>query len=778
MNRRAALFALPSLALLLWTIAPLVTGARTLFLRDIFNSHLELRAELGRAVRDGRLPLVDGARAGGQGLLGNPNAVPLYPDNVLLLVASDLWQLNAHFWLHWLLALPAMYALARVWGLGREASWAAAVVYAFSGYFISQLNLYNAVVGVALAPALAAALLASREPERRRWALPALGGVWALVLLGGDPILALLALATGLALAAADLRRLPWGGLALALAAGTLIAAPQWIETLRLLPGSYRGFWGTSVADQGRASPALPALIELVLPLYFGRPDLSLTWGDSYFSGTAPLYFSLAPGLLAIAAGVAGARAATPRSRWALATLAASVVVVYSGGAVGGLIARLPGGGMFRYQVKFALLGMVAASLLAARGLERAWSDERARRTLARALGALVAVELVLVVFFMTSGNPLEGGFRALFARGLSDSEFASLRPGWAAVALWQLVVAAAALVLLRWTPRRPVAAAAALVFLHAGSQLMMQRALVPTDESARYREPPAMLREIPPDAVTAHGAIRGIFGGGYYEGGDYPDRHAFWRTRRSYEEFYSHALHEAGRRSEFHLSSEGLDAFPVMATASLMKQLSDTQRVRILAATGADRLLVERDLAADVGEAATLLTTGEGKPPIRLYRIENAIPDAQLLATRTYAPQMNAGIATVLSRAFDPLRETVLAGDGEARQGPAGRAQVVRMAADEIELTVDSAAGGALVIRRAWHSIWRVEIDGVAAPVRIANLTRLAVEVPPGPHRVRFFVSKRPFAFALGLMTIGLATLLALVRRAAHTAECGAGSP
>jgi hypothetical protein len=324
-NRRTALFALPSLVLLLWTIAPLVTGARTLYLRDIFNSHLELRAELGRAVRDGRLPLVDGARAGGQGLLGNPNAVPLYPDNVLLLVASDLWQLNAHFWLHWLLALPAMYALARVWGLGREASWAAAVVYAFSGYFISQLNLYNAVVGVALAPALAAALLASRDPARRRWALPAFGGVWALQL-RGEAIRSSRCWRWRRALALADAELTPPAvgrpgtgarrrharsrprsgsrccGCCPAPTAGSGARRSRGRDALR------RPFRRCSISSCHSTSAG---------------PISASSWGDSYFGGTPALYFSLAPGLLAIAARLrrcsTGARRArggrSPRSR-------------------------------------------------------------------------------------------------------------------------------------------------------------------------------------------------------------------------------------------------------------------------------------------------------------------------------------------------------------------------------------------------------------------------------------------------------------------------------
>ena len=84
-------------------------------------------------------------------------------------------------------------------GLGRPGAWAAGVCWATSGYFLSQLNLYNLVAGVATVPFLVAACLRAveeRAPEegeripRRRWAAAA-GLAWALVLVSGDPSSAL-----------------------------------------------------------------------------------------------------------------------------------------------------------------------------------------------------------------------------------------------------------------------------------------------------------------------------------------------------------------------------------------------------------------------------------------------------------------------------------------------------------------------------------------------------------------------------------------------------------
>ncbi len=88
MKRFLALFVLPVVLLLAALVAPLATGGKTLILRDILNTHLVDRIALGESLRQLELPLIDPLRAGGQALAGNLNALPFYPDNLLLLVGS------------------------------------------------------------------------------------------------------------------------------------------------------------------------------------------------------------------------------------------------------------------------------------------------------------------------------------------------------------------------------------------------------------------------------------------------------------------------------------------------------------------------------------------------------------------------------------------------------------------------------------------------------------------------------------------------------------------
>jgi hypothetical protein len=771
--RTRALALAPTLLLILLASAPLAIGARTLYLRDVLNSHLGLRTHLAAALRAGELPLVDPLRAGGQGLAGNPNALPFYPDNLLLLVASPLWQLNAHFWLHWLAAPLAMWALARAWGLAPPGAGMAAAVYAFSGFFLSQLNFYNGVAVAALAPALAAALVASATRAAggpRRRALAAAGALWALLLLAGDPLLAAIALAGALLLALArggSLRGFPWLAAAGALALGTLVAAPQLVELARLLPGSFRGFWGFGALAPGVASPGPRGVVELLLPLFFCRPDLGETWANPYFGGTPPLYFSLAPGALALALLAPGAGGRDRTTRALLALFAAAGAATFSGGLAGAALARLPGGELVRYPVKLALVAALAGALLAGRGLERALADAGARRALLRALALVAGAALVAALVFALRGQGSEPLLEAFLPRGPRGDALAALGARWRGVALVQAALALAALALVGLGHHRR-GGLAALLLLHGGGQLLLLHPLVATDDAAAYRGTPALLARLPEGGVLAHGEVAGLFGRAPLRRPSHPDPREEQRLlqRRRYAELHSTSALLAGRRTELNPSPEGLDSFLVNATVQVMKRLEDAERLRVLAATGADLLLLPRPLAPAAREQATLLGVTlppAPPPPLHLYRIEGALADAQLVGRVRFAPHVGVAIDAVTAPGFAPRSEAVVAGDAPPRDAPPGTVRVLRFAAESIEAEVDSPAGGVLVLRRAWLPIWRAEVDGAPAPVRIANLTRLAVEIPPGEHRVRLNVSRTPLRWALAGAALGALGLAAM---------------
>src|SRR4051812_345146 len=110
-RRFAWLYVAPLVLLLVWMCLPLIRGTGTLYLRDVLNTHFPMKQAQAAAMRAGYFPLIDPYRAGGQPLAGNPNAVPFYPTNLLYLIGPTLWALNAHFWIHLLLAPFAFFWL-------------------------------------------------------------------------------------------------------------------------------------------------------------------------------------------------------------------------------------------------------------------------------------------------------------------------------------------------------------------------------------------------------------------------------------------------------------------------------------------------------------------------------------------------------------------------------------------------------------------------------------------------------------------------------------------
>jgi len=759
----------PVLLLLAVRIVPLVAGERTLLLRDTLVTHLGLRATLAAALAEGDLPLVDPLRAGGQPLVGNPNVVALYPDNLLLLVASSLWQLNAHFWLHWLLALAAATWLGRAVGLGREAAFGVGVAYAFSGFFVSQLNLYNGVAGVAWAPALAAALCELASPEKRRRATLALGLVWTLSILAGDPILAALALVAGLALALPRAGRVyPYGLAAAALAAGSLIAAPQLVATWQVLAESYRGFHGFSPRDLAVAAPHASAWIDLLVPLFFGRPDRGAFWGNAYFGGFPPLYFSLAPGAVALALGLAGITARrAPRGRALLLTLAGLALAFSAGTPLVALLAQLPGMGLVRFVAKFALWGALGWALLAGLGIETARADERGARRLRLGLAALGLVYALLLLLFTGAPERLVVAFRARWGVGLSDAAWAHERTRWAAIAM--LCLAALAVSWLAATRRGATFGLRepALLAAQAALQLGVLAGILPTDESRFYRAPPELLARLPNGAVLAHGAVNGIFGQNLMQpAGDSPDLAT--QVRRAWASGFSFAGHAAGRRYELDFAPEGLDHFSAYALGDACEMLDDAARVRLLAATGVDRLLLPRPLAGVAESAARPVARFDDlAPPLHVYEIVGALPEVVVAGRVTNAPHLNAALARLLAPDFDPRGEAVLPGDEAPQEGVAGGARLVAATAESLELEVESPSGGVLIVRRAFLPIWRATIDGRPARPQPAQMTRLGLALPPGARQVRLWVDRRPFRLACAAALVGLVALVLVARRA-----------
>ncbi len=198
-------------------------------------------------------------------------------------------------------------------------------------------------------------------------------------------------------------------------------------------------------------------------------------------------------------------------------------------------------------------------------------------------------------------------------------------------------------------------------------------------------------------------------------------------------------------------------------------------------------------------------------EPGVRVYRVDDALPRVHLVPDATYAADDRDAGEKLLDDSFDPRREVVLVGHGDAaeRRGtgvlahgasrmggatappierPSPRNDGLRSASPILRFGSPAPARAAarlvsvqrlarglvartagaqpawLVVAEAWLPSTEAEVDGRRVRIVRANVNQEAVRVPAGPHVVRIFDALR--AEKKGAVVSGLAlfALLAVV--------------
>ena len=358
---------------------------KTFFVRDVSFFHYPLKRLVTEAYSQGHWPLWNPYIQLGQPLLANPNAMALYPTQLLFQLLPFELAFDIHFVLHCLLSGVATFYLARMLGISRHASFLSAVVYNFGGVTLSFLNLFNILPVVALLPLLSLALLKTlRQFSVLKTACTSfLFGIFFLLL---EP---LSSLAVGLFL----LPFLVWifvfapqpklsftrGALVVLVivASGLSLAAVQILPTLELIRYSGRSA-GMDFGVVSFWSLHPVSLLQVIFPKFFGeyfRLAEPPPWGNLFFDNREPYllscYFGLFPLLMALFGGIFAAR------RW-LATLLLGVSFAAVLLALGKyspvyswLFEHFPVFRYGRYPVKFLVVASFCFSLLVGLGLDR-----------------------------------------------------------------------------------------------------------------------------------------------------------------------------------------------------------------------------------------------------------------------------------------------------------------------------------------------------------------------------------------------------------------------
>jgi hypothetical protein len=565
------------------------------------------------------------------------------------------------------------------------------------------------------------------------------------------------------------------GLLAAGLAAGTLVALPQIVEFLRILPASARslGFL-PRVRTAGSFDPR--QALDWLLPFAFGRPDRlgpGSFWGMRYYQESWAFFFTLYPGLPAIALVAAAGwrlRHRVARVGWGLAASGVFLALGRFNPVAEWLFTR-QALEVLRYPLKLWFFVAVGLSLLCGLGFERAVvaGDGEARRRATVTLAGLAALVIGLWAALRLAPVTMAAALLARMSASAPRAYGAFEVARWSGLALASAAVAAAAVGLLALARRRPGAAGAALLALHAGAQLLLLRPALATDATLPYRTPTRLLDALPAEELVVHGSDQGLFGPRTVMSGVFPAPEARWIYRRAAHEAYPTMAGQLfGRRYELNTSPEALDPVPTRrAVTAVENAASDGERLRLLAAWGVARLVVDREIAATDrrGLAEPVASAPSFRQRVWVYRLPGAAPEVYL-ATRLLPVSHDRRAAAVISGdGFRPGRDAVVVTAGPVVHSPGPHQVEVRSAGtEELSARVVAPGPALLVWQRAWSPLYRATVDGRPTPPVKANLYRLGVPVPGGEHEVRLWVDRRPLGVSLGAAAAGGAGLLALL--------------
>jgi hypothetical protein len=784
----ALFFALPLL--------PEILGARRLVFRDAHITHWPWRRVAAAELAAGRVPFVNAGASGGEPLLANPNAVLLYPTLLLEKVLPAASAFNLHYLLHVLWAFAGARALARRLGQSEGAAFCAGAAFAFSGAMLSFASAFaNSSAAAAWLPWCAAATVSLARAGTGREALrPLLAAAIAfgLQLLAGEPAISALTLlfcaAAGLLVSLRDRRRtgrLLAGGV-LAGVGAALLAAPLYLPLSRVLPLTYRGRHLYSERAFGASPFAAWRAIEWLFPRFDGDPGalgVGAHWQHAFHEGDLVylwcVTFGVVPLLLVAVAALSrrywrGAAAACGAGAVVTLLLAfGSALPFYRALSVISAVRRL------RYPIKFYVLTTLCVALLAGFAADRfvAW---RARKREAFAIAAVVLF-YAGAFFAAAPGGVLERRVRP-FLEGLAAPPAALLpeiRSVFRADALLGIAAAAVLAILLYLV--RPRAPALGYAFGFATLALALPYGLplfVSADE--RDLERPPALKEplaggrvfvsprLPEFQVLASGTA-------------HPELvpRVARLARVQIEELIPATGLAFGARYLFDADPDGSYGWYNRLASEALAVSTPVDRDRLLRLYGARWILAEEGEDYPSARPFTGVTVAGRR--LVLFAVERPLPELRWASGVVRADSLSAALAIARSAALDPEKAVVLPGRGASRDagGEAlARLMPERVDADRADATVTAATPGHVVFSRTYFPAWKARIDGRPAPVLVANARDLAVEIPPGTHRLEMWWDRAPFHAGVAFQAAALLAAIGLVASASAGARARSGIP
>jgi hypothetical protein len=746
------LFLFLLLALVHW---PVIAG-RSFFFRDVYLLSQPSLGFLGDSLRQGRIPLWNPFLHAGSPFLANPQSLATYPPAWLFSLISPAERaVDALIVFHLAIAAAGAYLLARTLTLQPLAAFVAAVSFAFSGLLLSTTNLTFGLVGVVWLPGSLAALERAIETGSRFLLAVAALAFGMTVLAGVPEMIVISAMSLGawslLAPVSGRRGRALWAG-AIVLLGGIGLGGVRLATTLALVRATPRS--GLSFEDLTLRSLSPRALPELVLSGFMGRTGSLLEeayWGRLLTDSGFPYYVSISFGLLVVCLAVAGlkARGWPLRFRIALAMAAGAGVAGSLGRYLPGareLLFPLLGPVAVRYPVKALFLAAVPLALLAAAGFEELGGRWRSVRSALVFVvpGGLLALSAALLPFVVGwsvgyFGVPAEE--RTLF--------FIVLR------GVGLLAMAAVSVALLPAPLGRAVLAAAVAFELASGAA-----GIEPTVPAGALRNESAPLLR----RVVGDGRLYAVPVGPPYEitaATDDVRWLAAWKV--------SIADDYTGFRDRIRVAFHSdFDALAPVRVATLSRRVASLPwgkaKTELLSAFGV-RAVISRSRLESAGlEPVAEIENASGKNAI-VHRNPRGT-NAWFSPSFRVADGPRNAFALLCDPVTSPIESPILEISGSALSStsPSEPLRISRNSPEEIDVEVEAASRGVVVVAETPFPGWKATVDGSPARIDVANFSEMGILVGPGKHSValRYRTPGLDLGLALSLGTVA-AGLLAL---------------
>ncbi len=391
--------------------------------RDLVVYNLPLEKAMHDAYARGRVPVWMSEISGGRPLAPNPNAGALYPVRPLLSVLTFPMATRLFPILHWILAGIGMIFLLRSLGASGAGAWLGAVTYVFSGVGVAEVFYPNLHPGMALLPWVV--WTCSRRTGSRAGKVVFLSFLYGLLFLAGDVFtIGMAIIGSFLWIVVETARRERWrelGFLALSLALGALLAAPQILATALWVPDTNRAALGMQLRESLFFSIHPLRLLELIVPFPYGACwslDDTAIWGwPVYRYKGMGMFTSLYAGAFAVIALIATRRTKAPGFRFGRILFLIALLISVPPSLVPSAWEKLPSPLPLRNPEKFSVVLVFALAVVAGLAF-----DELRRSTARRRWTLAIAAALAA---FAGAAALFPGPVGAAAASAVGDGRFA-----------------------------------------------------------------------------------------------------------------------------------------------------------------------------------------------------------------------------------------------------------------------------------------------------------------------------------------------------------------